>query len=237
MVAWSISTFYLISLVSYYPVVGLAAPPRIIPALEEEIISSGVLFKLLCEADAPVEWILPSFMDHFFDYNSNLINRTYMREINVDFADDGYRYRTSLALLDPKSTDTGYYSCQYKSNRSTSAESDNIYIYVQDDANLIVHPPDEEVVVVMTTQFSRGTIPCKPTHPSVNMTLLHDDQQVYPLAHSEWSFDAKEGFTVQEITPEADGMYTCLASLLAVERQLEFYMDVQRCCRRCQLVV
>ena len=52
--------------------------------------------------------------------------------------------------------------------------------------------------------------------------------QVYPLAHSEWSFDAKEGFTVQEITPEADGMYTCLASLLAVERQLEFYMDVQR---------
>ena len=47
-----------------------------------------------------------------------------------------------------------------------------------DDDNLIVHPPVMDMPTVMATEFMRVVIPCKPSHPHVNMSLLHQYGQV-----------------------------------------------------------
>ena len=178
-------------------------------------------------------------MQKHFDYDSDLKKRVSIRNRSVDFAHDGYTYRTSLVVLDPISTDTGYYSCQYQANNTANYQgSDRTYIYVRgildlliisemflylktkqfsptkpkfwllliekkwlyilrisfnahgmndnvqyigrylDDKNLIVHPPGVDFFHIAASQFSRGIIPCKPSHPSVSLVLHNDYDQV-----------------------------------------------------------
>ena len=53
--------------------------------------------------------------------------------------------------------------------------------------------------------------------------------QVYPKENSDWSYDPKEGFSVQ-VSTEHSGLYDCFASLEDVDEpvKMEFYLTVQR---------
>ena len=63
--------------------------------------------------------------------------------------------------------------------------------------------------------------------------MNHWSIQVYPLADSIWSFDPKEGFSIDEISMDTAGSYSCSASTVEDVLQtttIDFYVIVQRNC-------
>ena len=75
--------------------------------------------------------------EHFQDlFESDIKNRAVIKDANIDGADDGYLYRSTLVLENLLWTDTGYYVCQYRANNSArhahnSDENKEIYVYVR----------------------------------------------------------------------------------------------------------
>ena len=53
-------------------------------------------------------------------------------------------------------------------------------------------------------------------------------RQVYPKADSDWSYDPKEGFFIQEVSVKHSGWYDCRANVEGPSASMEFYLLVER---------
>ena len=60
--------------------------------------------------------------------------------------------------------------------------------------------------------------------------------QVYPAPYSEWQYDPREGFFVDEILIDAAGLYTCVAKRGALTKDVMAHIHVQRNASLCLFV-
>lgn len=58
-----------------FAVRGLCSPPRITADQEEMIVQSNDTLMLVCEADSPVEWRLPTFLEVPFCFECSFMNQ------------------------------------------------------------------------------------------------------------------------------------------------------------------
>ncbi|KAI9559738.1 hypothetical protein GHT06_013743 [Daphnia sinensis] len=186
--------------------------PRLFPSGEEQIYRTGASFRLTCEATKPVEWKQP-ILSHHLEISHN--DEAIITEETIPSPVDGYAYRSILEVNAATILDTGYYICHYAGN--DDIENPNVavktYVYVEDESRLIVSVGDEGIVTVVAHQSSREVIPCKPTSPKVELTLLDPNGMVInPLTDPElWSYDPHEGFIANDVAVDMSGMYMCNA--------------------------
>lgn len=118
---------------------------------------------------------------------------------------DGYTFRSVLIVTNATVLDTGYYTCYHKeTNADAPKTAIKTYVYVEglfihdnilfyqllysfcfvciyfclDEQQLIVGPKDTDVVTVVAQQSKPEVIPCKPTHPDVQLKLTVDNGEV-----------------------------------------------------------
>ncbi|XP_057365386.1 vascular endothelial growth factor receptor 1-like isoform X1 [Daphnia carinata] len=186
--------------------------PRLFPSGEEQIYRTGASFRLTCEATKPVEWKQP-ILSHHLEISHN--DEAIITEETIPSPVDGYAHRSILEVNAATILDTGYYICHYAGN--DDIENPNVavktYVYVEDESRLIVSVGDEGIVTVVAHQSSREVIPCKPTSPKVELTLLDPSGlEINPLTDPElWSYDPHEGFIANDVAVDMSGMYTCNA--------------------------
>ncbi|GJQ88721.1 hypothetical protein Trydic_g14434, partial [Trypoxylus dichotomus] len=98
--------------------------------------------------------------------------------IEVKTFREGDLYVAELDITNANGKDVGFYFCNETNNPENVA---SLYLYVDDDDVLF---PDEnqQMLVVNGKQFQSVVIPCKPTHPSVDVKLYsgvgHDDSNL-----------------------------------------------------------
>ncbi|KAL0273366.1 UNVERIFIED_CONTAM: hypothetical protein PYX00_006049 [Menopon gallinae] len=164
----------------------------------ERIVEAGSTFLLSCWANESVSWTYPESESAQFSDISNTTPTGYRSILTVESSD-------YLA--------TGFYTCLGES------EEASVYVYVSDDENLLAVNSND--VMLLGHQYQDIVIPCKPTSPDVNVTLMYHDR---PVKYSK--YDPKIGFTIPNITLLDSGFVSCTASKDGKETDRDFILSV-----------
>lgn len=162
-----------------FPVVtfSISESPQILGPAEQRF-PSGDDFTLSCEGNSSLSWSYPESV--CFLMNRMILGRAYCdgyffvqeeTEFSSSLEEENSTYFVSrLNVSHAHYLATGYYHC---SDGNSSAQ---VYVYVVDYTNLLaVRDLDRPVVALQHQEF---VVPCKPTDPDVNVTLLWGDSLV-----------------------------------------------------------
>ncbi|XP_046646850.1 uncharacterized protein LOC124336945 isoform X2 [Daphnia pulicaria] len=198
--------------------------PRIRPTSTPFLIfPSGSTFSLFCKTDAlaahqwNVNWRLP-FAFHNDDYDTAQVKNLGQRVVATLAKANGKSSQSDYSVLtitNASHLDTGYYTCHRADNDSNSVRQ---YVFIQDWNALVAAPLNKYL------EFGKeeAMIGCRPTHPSVQMSLerIADDGTpvtVYSPAKDsnkdmgDWSYNVFEGFKyTKRISWETEGTYLCV---------------------------
>ena len=70
----------------------------------------------------------------------------------------------------------------------------------------------EEFDFQQSVAYKTAEIPCRPTHPTVNISLALEGRGPVPLDSEHITFDPKVGFVISPVLPEHTGQYWCHAA-------------------------
>ncbi|KAK2716332.1 vascular endothelial growth factor receptor 1-like isoform X2 [Artemia franciscana] len=186
------------------------------PDQEEEIILSGAALKLRCEARKETYWHFNVYPDsdlnkqqHDIEERSNV---TSWRNPDSDFS-----FISELTVSNASYLDTGYFTCAHvgTTNFKDIFNAKRIYIYVDDDVQLIA-APEADIHLISGMAWRVTTLPCKPTLPWISMDLYKDSEKVYPAEDNEVDqrviFFPREGFIINPTALTDSGHYECVAT-------------------------
>ncbi|XP_065201888.1 vascular endothelial growth factor receptor 1-like isoform X2 [Planococcus citri] len=165
----------------------LATSLQIFPNTAEENLEKGGSLTLICSHDAPIQWSYPSG-----DSNKTV----------AEGKNENGTYFSNLTISDAHFFDTGYFNCQSKNNASQTAK---IYIYIFDEENLIAL--NDSLIIVHAKVHQSVVIPCKPTSPSVNVTLNTVDEEVTGL-----EYNPKVGYIMPNVKVTDSSFLNCAAT-------------------------
>ncbi|XP_060867787.1 vascular endothelial growth factor receptor 1 isoform X2 [Metopolophium dirhodum] len=175
-----------------------AADIRIWPDVPELTLTSGADLTLKCTGDVPVKW-------NQYQYDpSLLIERNSSIDISQGLANNSYI--SLLSLSRASYLDTGYYFCDlFTEVAGVDEHNAAIYLYVQHDTHLLAIP--ENLVLLSQDEFGNVIIPCRPTSPDINVTLIKDEEEIT----ENLEYDPKIGFTLRSPSVQDSGVYYCEA--------------------------
>lgn len=161
--------------------------------LSEVIVNPGDDYVITCEGDMPLTWKFPS-TDRNPEINSSQYNG---------------RYKSSIQLTDISYLDVGYYYCLLNNNNEKNS---SIYLYVNDTENLLTYD-DFAFAPIHGMQFEEIIIPCKPTHPAVNITLCRNGDEKLHIGDNDnigvIRYNQKVGFILENAQVKHNGYYFC----------------------------
>ncbi|XP_076036134.1 vascular endothelial growth factor receptor 1-like [Oratosquilla oratoria] len=177
-------------------------PPRL--DVGEEVVvnvTAGETIILRCEGEAPLLWNYTSTELYEGDKRINITD--HMRK------DTNANYVSTLQVSPAEAYDTGFFYCMYEDRTSNfdSTKADFTYVYAYDVETPLLEPI--EMFMTITTA-DKLVIDCRPSHPSIQLTLSKNDIQVDEPG--VW-YDPKIGFTRKSLAVTHSGMYTCIADI------------------------
>ncbi|KRT84023.1 Immunoglobulin [Oryctes borbonicus] len=182
----------------------LPAVPVITPEQCEYIIKAKENLKLTCKSDANVTW---SYSEVLEQLKWDVLN------IDVRISREDDLYVAELLITNASGLNVGFYFCNETKNPENVA---SLYLYVDDDKVLCTNPFNR--ISVSAEPFQSVVIPCKPTHPSVLVTLYaghligNYTKTIFVetvAKDSEWTYDPTIGFSLLNITDCLHPIHGC----------------------------
>ncbi|XP_023219701.1 vascular endothelial growth factor receptor 1-like [Centruroides sculpturatus] len=138
-----------------------------------------------------------------------------------------YLHRSYLKIKNITFDQMGFYRCSYRRERSRSASSNSlgifIYFFVNDPKNILI----TEFVPASKVLYENATILCLPTDYNIEMTLWKGEERVvtYP---DVVSFGIIAGFVFRKPTRYFDGIFSCRAKYGNSTQQISFRLISDR---------
>ncbi|XP_072158763.1 vascular endothelial growth factor receptor 1 isoform X2 [Bemisia tabaci] len=171
------------------------------PDVAELTIASGADISIRCESNNNVTWEYPEYEET--DESSS--------SIEIKESQENGKIVSVLFLHRASYLDTGFFSCKNKHDLKQEAK---IYIYVRDSEKLLA--VSDTLVFLTQNEYGAVVIPCRPTSPDVNVSLLKDGEEVN-AQHGFYEgsvvvYDPKEGFKFQSAPRVLTGFYECVGT-------------------------
>nr|WOX59909.1 receptor tyrosine kinase PVR1A2 [Carcinus maenas] len=179
--------------------------PEIFPNQDQLVLDAGDTLNLTCRAPHPVAWCT----DHTFLTENNSPHNYYEERY-----EEGHEkpYVSIITIEGVNASHVGYFSCVF--NTSENKEKNNcdvsdpaitsLYLYVKDLDQLMMAIPNS--VVIQATVGQSTLLPCKPTFPEVNITLLKN-YEIHDCLTC--MYDPREGYTIWIL--DTHTFFTCHA--------------------------
>ncbi len=151
-------------------------PPRIFPPADHQTIKAGDSYVFRCEGNGRgVSWRLP--VDATDSLRQRIALKHYVRRRSNDGGARGGSdgsdlvYVSELALRSLAYTDTGTFVCTFNGTTDTDSidNSTRVHLYVEDEEHLL---KQSGVEILQLVHGDTAVLPCQPTHPDVNVTLV-----------------------------------------------------------------
>eukprot|EP00094_Tigriopus_californicus_P001194 TCALIF_01156-PA protein Name:"Similar to FLT1 Vascular endothelial growth factor receptor 1 (Homo sapiens)" AED:0.09 eAED:0.09 QI:607/0.8/0.66/1/0.8/0.66/6/0/928 len=184
-------------------------PPEILPEDGHQTVKAGSEYSVRCQGKRQgVSWRLP--VDARDDLRDR-VNLSHKEEINPKIGGGQTRvYIADMTIRDLKYKDTGTFICTYNGTVDTSSidNSSSVHLYVDDGKHLM---KNSGMDFLQAVQYETLILPCQPTHPEVNVTLIREGSGTVQMDKFV-SFDPKVGFRISPVTLEQhSGAFRCEA--------------------------
>ncbi|XP_043233883.1 vascular endothelial growth factor receptor 1-like isoform X2 [Amphibalanus amphitrite] len=192
-------------------------PPRLMPADRDIVIEPGGTLRVRCEGNHPVTWNYSSLARDIAD-RVTITDGT--KQDNPEFP-----YVSHIEIRDVTFLDVGYQSCHFVGTTSMEARQNvtQVYLFVNDPANLLVKTSDMEFITV--TQNQEAVLACRPTHPDVAVTLFKDGREVTDLAARYMNYKQREGFVIYSpVLTFHNGIFECRASRDGARDKMQIFV-------------
>ncbi|GAB6032659.1 hypothetical protein CHUAL_011537 [Chamberlinius hualienensis] len=135
-------------------------------------------------------------------------------------------YSSNLTLSNATSVNSGFYYCHYKDASSMADEANvaSTYVYVFDENYLFVPSAGRKINVIPVHQHRDSVIPCRPTHPDVNVTLIKYTTQAVVSLSEEVTFDPRRGFVLLYPNYFFSELFECIGKRNKTKQRLQFYL-------------
>ncbi|VVC44268.1 Protein kinase, ATP binding site,Tyrosine-protein kinase, active site,Immunoglobulin [Cinara cedri] len=187
---------------------------QIWPDVPELTLTSGADLTLKCTGDVPVKW-------NYSQFDPNLIiEKTSSITISQGLANNSH---ISLLTLSRASyLDTGYYYCDPlpEELKVDEQNSKKIYLFIQHESHLLAVPGN--LYALSQDEYGNVIIPCRPTSPEVNVTLLKDDVEITDTDNIEYEYDQKIGYTLRSPSVRDSGSFSCVSYKNNINDSREF---------------
>lgn len=200
---------------SVVPTVGVSSTlrsPVISPSSEQIVLNQGDTLLLSCTGKLPLKWHHPHVA----------LDRV---EITAgsELVSGKKNYISTLKIQHTNCTDTGFFKCAYENARNLDAGVNvtAIYIFVFDENHLFV-PSRARITtfdfIIPIHQHTVSTIACRPTHPSIEVSLYKDEGpspasliKVEAVNQTDITYHPTEGFKIFYANSSFNGAFQCHA--------------------------
>ncbi|XP_078077720.1 platelet-derived growth factor receptor-like protein [Mustelus asterias] len=164
--------------------------------------ATGQSIELRCKGNN-IGWAYPPYLNNLNNSRLSIIQ---------------HQKYSQLILTNTKAADTGEYSCWVILCDGPECNKDDLrtgktYIFVADPTELFV-PSTNYFDIIYLRSDAPSIIPCRLSTPSANVTLHREiPPQELPVDGSLISYDAKQGFIIQQPKLEQKGVVYCMANL------------------------
>ncbi|KAK9883627.1 hypothetical protein WA026_001798 [Henosepilachna vigintioctopunctata] len=140
----------------------------------DKILKTGENFTVLCEGNGPLKWVMRDVLDEVYS------KYTKLEIVNSTTINEGFTTAIEMRITNVSFPYVGIYYCIEEENNSLAPAA--LYLYVYDEnflASMDVMFNHYEVI----KQDALVTLPCIPTSPDVQVTLLKEieGQQMVPI--------------------------------------------------------
>ncbi|KAK3099579.1 hypothetical protein FSP39_006473 [Pinctada imbricata] len=198
----------------------------------ELVVDSGDTFTIECFGGYPMTLVIKRGKD--IGNKANNYDRLKVEERPVSNNTNTNRpYGSIFVISNTDYTYTGEYTCQYIQNKLSSS----IYVYVRDEKKLLApfggtFPPNIPIYPMLVYHYRETAIRCRPTDPSVNMTLIkiNGPQYIILKTGDEHAilYDPHRGFILQYPNAFFSGLFRCIAERDTTTDRLTFQLTYLR---------
>ncbi|XP_045479769.1 vascular endothelial growth factor receptor 2-like [Harmonia axyridis] len=178
---------------------------------------------MICKGDAPLEWKTPVVTDEQYeDFTGISISNYSIQEKN-------YQYASQLDIVNITFPFVGYYICFEKKNLKNSEKR---YFYVHDEHRLAVRETKANYEIIYSSKYTRTVVPCRPTSPDVNVTLMTEGGTIVPLNNTDnceyaFGYNPYEGYFFDANSTSDNCILKCHFSRKNVSYDYSFQLVVE----------
>ncbi|XP_046457985.1 vascular endothelial growth factor receptor 1-like [Daphnia pulex] len=183
-----------------------------LPSRPQQIVNSGANVTITCIFihSAEIKWIYPEYL-----FKTPQISMSDKR-LNFTYEKNETHVSSTMTLLKARARDTGFYECYLPLFGELRVKQ---YLYVFNKREAVYKDGNQERFVI--EKGEDATVPCKPTHPNVVMSLKRTTQLVVGSLPPEelqrellsgppsWSRQPTKGLTLRQVTLDDFGSYVC----------------------------
>ncbi|XP_046645651.1 vascular endothelial growth factor receptor 1-like [Daphnia pulicaria] len=207
---------------------------QMIPDGDEQVIDVNSTLTLTCisqlddhDKSYNISWILPEYLDKFPKKSDAA------RRLQFTFGDNETHLITTMTLIETTIKDSGEFGCAGRVNVSqyVYVYSEEIYVYMDHKDNVKDFYSSKQGEVLH--------IPCKRTHPNVNVSLNivrqwaskewaeDNSKDLLSDPDSSWSFSREYGLTLSDPKISDSGYYQCVGTVNDVPNHENFRIIVK----------
>ncbi|KAL7741115.1 hypothetical protein ACLKA6_018146 [Drosophila palustris] len=200
--------------------------PLITPCKDSIKLDVNTDYTLRCEANEPIEWWhsheglrISEVFDNIEDPERPYGIKLNLESVTVDNVGAYYCIKSSMM---PSLPTEDSWSEEDLTNLVNNEEASTIYVYVNDQNNLLV--PLEPMI--NARQYTEVTIPCKPAMPETVVLLTFNSETF--SSETTGRYDPKRGFVIEIRSVTDGGEYFCEPKIPSPDNEEESTLIVVR---------
>nr|XP_023029901.1 vascular endothelial growth factor receptor 1-like [Leptinotarsa decemlineata] len=151
--------------------------PQILLNGTEDIVDANTNYSAFCQGQKPLVWKTPQVDDEEYKQWT-----TFKTEEETPTSTN-FKFGIRLYITNMTYKFVGFYCCHYEENENDKAE---MYLYVEDEHHLSLISKKNFVQHVYVRMYDTVIIPCRPTSPTVNVTIsgVDDDMDTNSMRYN-----------------------------------------------------